>query len=182
MPALDPTFALRTERLRLTPLQESDAPFLVELLNDPDFLTQIGDRGVRDEESAVVWLDSGPRASWKTHGFGLLRVGLRSGGTAIGICGILRRPGLDHPDLGFALLPAWRGKGLASEAARAVLDHARHALGLTRIEAITSIGNAASGRVLTGLGFRLEGEVQVGQEPVLLYGSDGLGTDGQTPA
>jgi len=62
----------------------------------------------------------------------------------IGICGVLKRPTLPEPDLGFAFLPAHRGRGHAFEAAAATLAHAREALGLGRILAITTRDDAAS--------------------------------------
>ena len=62
---------LTTDRLRLRHLTYDDAPFLVTLLNDPAFLLNIGDRGVRNEADACAYLDAGPLASYTQHGFGL---------------------------------------------------------------------------------------------------------------
>lgn len=148
---------LRTARLVLSELDASDAAFLVALLNDPGFLTRIGDRGVRTEADAQRYLDDGPRASYAANGFGLWRVA--DGATPVGICGLLRRPGLDHPDLGFALLQAHAGRGIATEAAAACLAYGHRDLGLPRIDAITSPGNAGSIHVLTKLGMRFAGLV-----------------------
>lgn len=55
--------------------------------------------------------------------------------------------------LGYWLAPEAWGRGYATEAGRAVLDIARHALGLRRVEAHRYHDNAASGRVLEKLGF-----------------------------
>jgi RimJ/RimL family protein N-acetyltransferase len=89
-------------------------------------------------------------------------VGHRESGASIGICGLLRRPGiLEDPDVGFALLPAWWGGGYAFEAAAAVMAWGHATLGLTRILGVTSPENEASIRLLGKLGLRLEGRVQL---------------------
>lgn len=150
-------YRLSTPRLTLRPLTLADAPFILELLNDPDWLRYIGDRGVRTLDDARRYLQDGPIASYARNGFGLLAVDLKADGTTIGMCGLIRRDTLDDVDLGFAFLPAYRGQGYASEAGAAVLAHASDVLKLKRIVAITTQDNAGSMAVLRKLGFRLEG-------------------------
>ena len=157
-----------TPRLRLRELQEGDAAFLVELLNDPDFLRYIGDRGVRDRESALAYLANGPRASYARHGFGLWAVEHKPDGAVAGLCGLLQRDHLPAPDLGYAFLPAWRGRGVASEACVATLEFARRGLGMADVLAIVNEDNAGSRRVLEKLGFRLQGPLE-GSPGTLLY-------------
>lgn len=163
---------LSTPRLILRRAGEADAPFILELLNDPDWLRHIGDRGVRTLADARDYIRQGPVAMHARHGFGLDVVALRDDGTPIGLCGLLRREGLEDPDLGFAFLPAHRGRGFAREAAAATLAHAGQALGLRRIVAIVSPGNAASIRLLASLGFRFERtlRLQDDAEELRLYG------------
>jgi RimJ/RimL family protein N-acetyltransferase len=156
---------LSTQRLTLRELTPADAPFILELLNDPDFIRFIADRGVRSVEDAVRYIENGPRAMYARHGIGLMLVELTEGGQPVGICGLLRRDGLDDPDLGFAFLPEHRGKGYAAEAAAATLAHGRDELGLGRILAITSLDNHASGRVLEKLGFRFDRIVTMPGDP-----------------
>lgn len=159
---------IETERLRLSRLTLDDAPFILELLNSPGFLRFVGDRGVRTLEAARRYLAEGPLASYARHGFGLYRVALRGDGAPIGICGILKRDTLDDADLGFALLPAFEGRGYASEAAAATLVHGQEDLGLKRLAAITDPDNAGSIRVLERAGFRFEGRVRLlASEPEL---------------
>jgi len=147
---------LETERLTLQRLSARDAAFIVELLNEPSFLRYIGDKGVRSEADACRYLEAGPMASYERHGFGLYRVERREGGEPMGMCGLLKRDWLPDVDLGFAFLPRFRARGYALEAASGVLAHARNALGLTRVVAITSPDNAPSIRLLEKLGFRFE--------------------------
>lgn len=150
---------VETERLSLSELTAEDAPFVLELLNEPAFIANIRDSGVRDLEHARRYIETGPRASYAAHGFGLWRVQENETGEPVGICGILRREGLDEPDLGFALRERFWGRGYAREAAAATLAHARDVLGLRRILAITVPHNLASARVLEAVGFKAQGMI-----------------------
>jgi ribosomal-protein-alanine N-acetyltransferase len=151
---------IETERLLLRRLAEADAPFVLALLTDPDFLTQVGDRGVHDLESARRYVREGPGASYARYGFGLNVMQLKSSAAAVGLCGLLRRG--SHPDveIGFALLPQARGQGLALEAAAATLCWGLDSLFLPRIVALTAPENVGSMRILERIGMRFERLVQ----------------------
>ena len=166
--------AITTRRLRLRWLTAEDAPFILELVNDPDWLRFIGDKGVTDLGSARHYIESGPLAMYRRHGFGLNRVALKDSDRPIGICGILKRDTLADPDLGFALLPGFRAQGYALEAAEAVLAYARETLELGRIAATVVPANYASLRLLERLGFVREGDIsrEPGAGPLDLYTSD----------
>lgn len=150
MPILD------TPRLALRELTAADAPFILELVNEPGWLRHIGDRGVRTVADAEGYITKGPVASYAKYGFGLWLVERKSDGTALGICGVLQRETLPDPDIGFAFLARHHGQGYAHESASATLDYARRVLGRKRILAITSPGNDASIRLLEKLGLRFE--------------------------
>lgn len=147
---------LCTQRLTIRPFTQGDAAFIVELVNDADWLRFIGDKNVHSLDDARRYLRDGPIAMHAKHGVGLCCVERRSDGAALGMCGLIRRDTLDDIDLGFAFLPAARGQRYAREAAAAVLEHGFKALALKRIVAITDIDNAASARVLEGLGLHFE--------------------------
>jgi RimJ/RimL family protein N-acetyltransferase len=149
-----------TQRLHLRPLDDGDAAFALELLNDADFLAHIGDKGVRTRDDALAYLRNGPLASYAAHGFGLWGVAPREGGALLGMCGLLQRDWLDAPDLGYAFLPAARGRGVAREAAAATLQVARSRFGATRVLAIVDPNNAASIRLLEAVGFVADGTAQ----------------------
>jgi RimJ/RimL family protein N-acetyltransferase len=89
------------------------------------------------------------------------------------MCGIIKRETLNNPDIGFAFLPAYNGKGYALEMASATLDFAKKTLGMPVISAITLPGNANSIRLLEKLGFRYSQQVIFpgSDEPLLLYNS-----------
>src|SRR5215510_2104199 len=123
---------LETERLLLRRLNTDDAPFILTLLNEPSFLRYIGDKKVRNLNDARQYILNGPVASYEKHGFGLNLVELRESHAPIGMCGLLKREELPDPDIGFAFLPDFWNKGLAFEAANAVLHEAREGFSLER--------------------------------------------------
>ncbi|MDB5475433.1 MAG: acetyltransferase [Phenylobacterium sp.] len=138
---------LRTERLTLTDVTQDDAEFVLELLNDPGWIANIGDRGVRTLDDARAYIrDRFSKSLW-------LVVRDRSG-ERLGMCGLVDRDGLDHYDIGYAYLARHAGQGYATEAARVVLAHAREALGHETILAITAPDNVPSQRVLEKIGLK----------------------------
>ncbi len=145
-----------TERLILRLLQKDDAAFILRLLNEPSFLENIGDKGVRNLDDAVQYLLQGPMKSYEQNGFGLWLVTLKDTLAPIGICGLVKRDGLDDPDVGYAFLPEFWEQGYAIEAAAAVMIFARESLGINRIVAITAPDNLPSIRVLNKLGLQFE--------------------------
>ena len=154
-----PLEVLHTERLRLRCFTQADAPWVLRLLNSPGWLTQIGDRGVRDLAQAVEWIDERLIGNYHRQGHGFWAVQARSDGQPLGMCGLVHRPGLPEVDLGYAFLPEAWGQGLAREAARACLVHGHQVLGLRRILAITRPTNTASLAVLAAIGMQPAGEV-----------------------
>lgn len=159
---------LLTERLIIRKLNLEDRTFIVKLLNSPGWLRYIGDRGVKTEEDAKVYLQNGPLLSYEKNGFGLYLVELLETGDPIGMCGILKRDSLEHPDLGFAFSPEFMGKGYAYEAADAVVNFARKQFGIETLLAITMPENATSIKLLGKVGMKYHGMVK---SP---YGKDNL--------
>lgn len=165
---------IETERLNLRRLNEGDAAFILELLNDPSFLRNIGDRKVRTKEDAVRYILQGPVDSYARHGFGIWLVELKNvEATPVGICGLVKRETLPEPDIGYAFLPRFRGQGYAYESAAAVMRHARAVLGLGRVLAITNPDNAGSIKVLEKIGFAFERRVRLseGEPEIMLFAS-----------
>jgi RimJ/RimL family protein N-acetyltransferase len=170
---MNPTVSItfETERLILRPLNLNDIPFIIQLLNSPGWLAYIGDRNVKSEEQALQYLQNGPLKSYKENGYGLSLVERKEDGQAIGMCGIIKREGLDHPDIGFAFLPEFEGKGYAYEIAAATLHYATEQLKLSRITAITLPNNTRSIRLLEKIGLRVIGTTRLpnSEEDLLLY-------------
>jgi RimJ/RimL family protein N-acetyltransferase len=152
---------IETERLEMRRLTADDAAFMLGLLNQPSFLENIGDRGVRTLEDAREYIANGAVASYSRHGFGLYLVVVKETGAAAGICGLVKRDTLEDVDIGFAFLPQHWKKGYAVESAAAVKDYAASVVGLRRLVAITSPGNRPSMRVLERIGLALEKTVRL---------------------
>jgi RimJ/RimL family protein N-acetyltransferase len=152
---------LSSKTLNLRKLTIKDAEFIVELLNDSDFLKYIGDRGVRNEQDAINYIQQGPQAMYQQHGFGLLLVESVSLKRPIGLCGLLKREELPHPDLGFAFLPQYREKGLALDAAKLVLADAYQRKVIQKVLGITAIDNHKSTNLLKKLGFNDKGLIRL---------------------
>jgi ribosomal-protein-alanine N-acetyltransferase len=144
----------QSTRLVLRHIHVDDAEFLLQLLNDPDFIRYVGDKQVRDLEAAQDYIRLGPAASYETHGYGLYLVELIDSRVAIGICGLLKRDFLDSPDLGFALMPSYRGLGYAFEAAQLTMELAADRFELSKIAAFTATDNSASIKLLERLGMK----------------------------
>ena len=151
------TEVLETERLTLRHATTADDRFIFELVNDPAFIRNIGDRGVRTLADAERYVLDGPIASYEKFGFGMYVVEVRESGTPIGLCGFVKRDWLPDVDIGFAFLPQYRSQGYARESASAVRRYGHEVLGLTRIVAIVSSANADSIRLLEKIGLRFEG-------------------------
>jgi [ribosomal protein S5]-alanine N-acetyltransferase len=158
--------SIKTERLTLRPFDLSDAEFIVELLNEPSFIQNIGDRGVRTLADAEKYLETGPISSYARNGFGLLAVTLKDTGQTIGMCGLIKRPILEDVDIGYAFLPQFWSKGYALEAVRAVMNHAKDVLGLKRVVAIVDPANGGSIRLLEKIGMTFERMVKLSEDDI----------------
>ena len=163
---------IQTSRLLLREATLEDAGFFHALMNSEGWLAYIGDRGIHDQALAGKYIENSLVRHYGDHGYGLWVVTLREGGESIGICGPLRRAGLDLPDLGFAFLPQYCGLGYALEAAEATVDYCARNLGESDLLAITLEVNRRSIRLLEKLGMEFQRMVVLpgSQEELMLFG------------
>ena len=159
---------LETERLLLRQLSTEDANFILELLNEPSFIRNIGDRGVRTIDDANSYILNGPVASYAKNGFGLYLVRLKETNESIGMCGLIKRDTLEDVDIGYAFLPRFWSKGYAVEAARATKEYAKNVVGLSRIIAIVDPENEGSIRVLEKIGLKFEKTIKFSEDDIEL--------------
>jgi len=150
---------LDTQRLSLREFTPQDAPFLLRLVNEPGWIRNINDPGVRTVDEALVWAEGRLFKAYRELGHGFWAVERREDGVLVGMCGLFRRPALPEPDLGYALLAEHEGRGYALEAARACVAHAKAVLGWPVLMAITAVDNPPSVALLAKLGF-VEGPQQ----------------------
>lgn len=151
---------MQTDRLILSELERADGPFILDLLMSRGFRENIGDRGIRDLEGAEGYIER-IRASYAANGFGLWRCDVKADGVTAGICGFVKRAGLEHPDIGYALLEGFWGSGYATEAAAACMIYGREVIGLPTIVAVTTPDNAGSIAVLRKIGMHDGGLIRL---------------------
>ena len=164
---------LETERLILCEQTQDDAAFILALLNSPGWLKYIGERNVKTVVDAGNYILNGAMKSYIENGFGLYLAKLKDGNIPIGVCGLIKRPGLEQVDIGFAFLPEHEGRGYGFESASAVMKYAGEVLGLGVVVAITTKDNEASIRLLNKIGFSLKETVTLpgDTEELLLFES-----------
>ena len=148
---------IQTSRLTLRQFTLEDAAFFMALVNDKDWLAYIGDRNVHTLPAARDYLEKFYLPKYAKDGFGFYLVALKTTDQPIGMCGLIKREGLNDADIGFAYMPAYRGCGYALEAAQATLVYARDVLFMRRVVAIATPSNAASIKLLQALGLVFEG-------------------------
>ncbi len=162
-----------TGRLVLEEATTADAVFFLQLMNTGTWLKYIGNRGIGSEELATAYIKNSLQASYKKHGYGLFKMTLKTSKTPIGICGFVKRAYLEHPDIGFAILPTYEGQGYAHEAALAIMKYGSEVLELETILGITTRENARSQKLLLKIGLREVAEMTPPGEDkkVLLFSS-----------
>ncbi len=165
---------IETERLFLRKFTIEDTVFLLELLNSPKWLQFIGDRGITEVSEAEDYIKNKFVDNYEKFGFGFYLVMLKDTNIAIGMCGLVKRNGLENVDIGFAFLPNHEKKGYAFEAAFATLNYAKTVLKLQRIVAITTQENVNSIQLLQKLGLRFEKIIDLAADDrdLMLFGID----------
>ncbi len=151
-----PDWLIETNRLLLRAITIDDTELMLAVWNDPAFMRNVMDRGIRTPEQAREALQEGALKLFSDFGYGPYCMSLKSDGSMIGICGLFKRENLDDPDIGFAVLPEYCGQGYAGEAAAAVVAYARDDLGLGVLTAIVSPGNAPSIGLIEKLGLTFD--------------------------
>ena len=164
-------YILETDRLLLREFTLADTKFIIELVNSEGWLKFIGDRNIKTEEQALQYLKNGPLKSYEINGFGLYLVEMKSDKTAIGMCGIIKRDTLKHPDIGFAFLPEFTGTGFAFEMANATMLFAKNVLKLQTVFAITVTANKRSISLLEKIGLKFKKMIdsQNNNEQLMLF-------------
>ncbi|MFT6051416.1 MAG: ribosomal-protein-alanine N-acetyltransferase [Halioglobus sp.] len=162
---------LQTPRLIIEPLNTHDAAITMAILNDPDFIAYVGDRGVRSLEDAKSYIVDRLLPHYQEHGYGMTAVRRRDNGETIGMCGLVNRDSLNYIDIGYAFLPSARGEGFALEACQAVMEMGKKEVGLNELAAIISPQNKASQALAVKLGMVLDCMVRLepGEDEICLY-------------
>ena len=164
-----------TNRLLLSKINVDDAPFILELMNTPDWIKYIGDRNIKTVEQAATYIQNNQLKCYETHGFGYYKIQVKAENLkTIGTSGLLKRDNLDHVDIGFSFIPDYHGKGYGFEAASEIIKLAKHKFNIKRLCAITLPINQPSIHLLEKLGLSYQKTVKPFEddEELLLFAKD----------
>jgi ribosomal-protein-alanine N-acetyltransferase len=158
---------LETARLNLRPFREEDIDRLAELMANPGFMRFSLGPYTREQTQGV--LDK--FLSWEKAGlpspFAVVR---RENTEVLGYCGFLHHPEVpEEVEIGYRLHPAYWNRGLITEAAQAVRDHAFEDLRLPRVISLIHPENIPSGRVAEKNGMSIEKEITFRGFPTLVF-------------
>ena len=139
-------------------------------MNSPGWLANIGDRGITNIEKAKEYIEDKYLPSY-VDGLGNFGVVESEENKLIGTCGLYKRDTLDYPDIGFAFLPEYFGKGYALECSMALRHYAFKELKIRKLYGFTLPNNEPSKKLLVKLGLELKGTYQFEDDPeeLLLY-------------
>jgi ribosomal-protein-alanine N-acetyltransferase len=162
---------LQTDRLLLREFDEGDVTPFYLMGSDPAVIRYTGDPagGLTSLQHALEVLRSRPIADYRKYGYGRWACVLKASGAVIGFAGLKYLADSQEVDIGYRLLPAYWGQGLATEACRAVLDYGSTRLGLERIIGLVDPENVGSVRVLEKLGLTPAGKVEYQGKCVAKY-------------
>ena len=165
---------LETERIILRKFTIRDGEFIFRLLNSPGWLRNIGTRNISSKADAEKYITEKLMPPYLSSWFGFYVIELKQTGESAGMCGLVKREGLEDVDIGFALLPEYEGKGYAFESALAVLDYAKNELKMSRLAAVTIAENNGSIKLLEKLGLRFEKKIILpgDNEELMLFAID----------
>ena len=165
------TMLFETERLYLKKVNLEDGIFFFNLWNSPNWIELVGDREIKSVDQTKSKIQSILLACYKHNGYGMYKMVCKESNKTIGICGFSKRFNLDHPDIGFAVLPKYERKGYSLEAAKATMIYAKTKLGLKKIVGLTTEKNTGSKILLQKIGLKKVGEASIdnGDTQYLLY-------------
>ncbi|MDY7395889.1 GNAT family N-acetyltransferase [Aureibaculum sp. 2210JD6-5] len=160
---------LTTSRLFLDLATKKDASFLFDLMNDPTYIKNIGDRNIKTIADAENFINDKFIKSYEDNGYGYYIIKLKDHQKPIGICGLVNRKEMKFIDIGYALLPEFTNKGFALEATKALYDYARSTLKINDIVAIINPDNYKSITLIEKLGMKYKKKIQLPDDNIECY-------------
>jgi len=155
---------VETKRLIFREINVEDAEFVLRLVNEPSFVSNIGDKGLKNLHDTERFILEGYWTNQERSGYGMFLVELKGGGDPIGSCGLLYRKVLNMTDIGFAFLPEFWNRGFAYEDAEAIMKYGHTTLGVKKIVGLTSEDNLGSINLLKKLGMDFEKTVKMSDD------------------
>ena len=162
---------LETERLLLRPFQMGDEAAVLEFSSNREVNRYTGDPIIDTLTETVALIENVWLSDYSKYGYGRFAVIHKIDEKIIGFCGVKYLPELEGTDLGYRFLPAYWGKGIATEACQVMVNDAFQRLQLEKIHAFVEPDNNASTKVLEKVGFQFDKKAPYPKEtnPVLWY-------------
>ncbi len=160
---------IETDRRILREFTENDVAAFFEMGNNPLVTRYTGDPGFKNLDDALTCLRDRPLADYQRHGYGRWAVVLKATGQVIGFSGLKYLDDLQAVDIGYRLLPAFWGQGLATEAAAPAIRYGFETLHLNEIIGLVDPDNVASVKVLKKLGLTYVGMIKYRHGPAAKY-------------
>lgn len=148
---------LETERLIIRHLRPDDLEAFSEICADPEIMRYVGDGNPIDREQTRKWIEKSGE-NYSKHGFGCMAVEAKENGRLIGYCGLVNPTPEGEAEIIYAFKQDYWGRGLASEAARAMIDFGVGPCALKRIVATIAPENVSSIRIVEKWGMSLQEE------------------------
>jgi RimJ/RimL family protein N-acetyltransferase len=158
-------FSHETERLRLRAVEAGDVDDLVRLHDDPLVAHYLGAR----DRDWYEWRVGASEEEWAERGHGFVVVLDPDSGRLLGRTGLKYWPQFGETELGWVLRPEARGRGIATEAARAVLRWGFERFDFPNVTAMIRPGNQASIAVAERLGMSPLRSDELLGEQVIVY-------------
>lgn len=147
-------FLIETERLIWRHFEVVDADFLIALFNSNGWIENIGDRKIYTKTEAEKYIKEHFIPLYEKYNFGFGVVILKDTNEPIGMCGVTKRDFLEYPDLGFAFLDNFTGKGYAFEIAEAICRNITQSI--PTLYLFTNAQNLACLKLAEKLNFKIE--------------------------
>jgi RimJ/RimL family protein N-acetyltransferase len=160
---------LETDRLLLRAFTNADLEPYCSMCSDPEVMRFIGDGKTLSRTDAwrhiAIFL-----GTWQLRGYGMWVAEEKATGRFAGRVGYLHPEGWPGIELAWALARPFWGLGLASEAARACLNHGFTSCGFDHVISLIHPQNRRSIAVAERLGALKEGSTEIFGKPALTYG------------
>ena len=152
---------MQTKRLLLRPFTLDDAEDFFPLVSKPEILKFTGETPLQSIDEVKQLLIERPLQDYTKYGFGRMACIELSSNKLIGFSGLKFLPEYNCVDIGYRFLPEYWSQGYATESARLLMEHGRHAFNLSKIIGLVVPENHASAHVLTKLGLQYHHKIKL---------------------
>ncbi|MCF6136347.1 GNAT family N-acetyltransferase [Pseudalkalibacillus berkeleyi] len=157
-----------TDRLRLRPLRESDRDHLMEIFSDPIAMKYYErTKSIQEAQDWIAW----NHRNYHVYKVGLWAVVSAEDGHFLGQCGIVPQKVNDEilMEIGYSFIRDHWGKGFATEAARACLQHGFHTCEFPKMISLIDPNNKPSIAVAKRIGMERETQIMKWNRRIDIY-------------